>query len=271
MLYLVATPIGNLADITLRALDILKSSDIILCEDTRHSAGLLAHYDIHTPLRSYHQFNELSTLDSLLAILHEGKQIALISDAGTPALCDPGYLLVKRCREENVPVFSVPGPCAAIAALTSSGLPTDRFQFVGFLPKKNNLLQKTLIELLHYPGISVCYESPHRIIDTLQMLHSLQPEKPIIILRELTKYHEEYLKGPPSTLLTHFESHPPLGEIVLLFEGNEGNQESPLSPQEHVEQLQNDYNLSLQEAIKLAATLRQIPKRTLYNLIHRDE
>lgn len=260
MLYLVATPIGNLADITLRALDLLKSCDLILCEDTRHSKRLLSHYQISKPLRSYHQFNERESLERLIEELQSGKTIALISDAGSPAIADPGYLIVKRCREEKIPVFSLPGPSALIAALTISGLPSERFQFMGFLSKKESHLKELFIEMLHYPGTSICYETPHHIKKSLQLFAKIKPNKEIVILRELTKLHEEYLKGTTEELLCHFTQTPPLGEMVLLIEGEE-----PPLPSFSPEELQQAYGLPLKEAIKLCAQLQGVPKRTIYN------
>jgi len=269
MLYLIATPIGNLSDITFRAVEVMKSCDYILCEDTRHSRKLLTHYDIHKPVKSFHKFNEVARLKELIEDLQAGKNIALISDAGTPAIADPGEMIVKRCREENIDIFSLPGPCAAIAALTISALSTQRFQFIGFLPKKKSLLKQILIETLHYPGTSIAYESPHRIIETLQEVAHLNSNRKIVILRELTKLHEEYLQGTASELLNHFQQKPPLGELVLLVEGKvEEAEESPLSPQEQVKRLQLEYGISLQEAIKLTASLQKVPKRTIYNLFH---
>lgn len=269
MLYLVATPIGNLSDITLRALEVLKKSDYILCEDTRHSARLLTHYHIQKPLKSYHQFNEKARLEPLIADLREGKDIALITDAGTPTLNDPGYHIVKRCREEKIPVFALPGPCALITALSVSGLPTERFQFIGFLPKKQGQLKESWLALLCYPGTSICYETPHHILEALQTLATIAPQQRIVILRELTKLHEEYLEGNAEELLTHFRHTPPLGEIVIVLEGTPPSF-TDLTPEEHVLSLQAHYQLELAEAIKLAATLRDVPKRTLYNLFHQE-
>lgn len=269
MLYLVSTPIGNLSDLTLRAIEILNSCDYILCEDTRHSSGLLTHYGIHNPLKSYHKFNEVMRLEELIQDLHAGKNIALISDAGTPGIADPGFVIVKKCREENIPVTAVPGPCAAVTAITLSGLSSERFQFIGFLPKKESLIKNALAEILHYSGTSVCYESPHRIVCTLKIIHELSQNRRLVILRELTKLHEEYLTGTAQELIQHFEQKPPLGEIVLLFDGAPEETEE-MTPQEHVKQLQEDYSLSLQEAIKLTAQLRKVPKRTIYNLYHHE-
>ena len=265
MLYLVATPIGPLADLTFRAVEVLRAADYILCEDTRHSQHLLAHYAIQKPLKSYHKFNETSREDELLADLKNGATIALISDAGTPGICDPGVQLVRRCREEGIAVTAIPGACAAILALAMSGMESERFQFIGFLPKKTAELRSALQEILRYRGTTICYESPHRIEATLQALDKLASTRPIAIARELTKTFEEYLPGTASDLMEHFKKLPPRGEMVLLISGETEVQDfSSLSPQEHVEALQKQYGLSKQEAIKLAAQLRNVPKKTIY-------
>jgi len=267
MLYLIATPIGNLEDITLRALRLLKECDLILCEDTRHSLILLKHYAIQKPLKSFHKFNEASQEDELLASMIEGKKIALISDAGTPGISDPGSRLVQKCVENGVQVLSIPGPCAAIAALTCSGLDTDRFQFCGFLPRKNQELKKNLQQLLSYKGTSICYESPHRLLNVLKALHELAPKRLLVIARELTKKFEEVCRGNAQALLTLWEDRVVKGEIVLMIQGEaegESHQWELLTPVEHVQFLENQLNITKKEAIKLAADLRGISKRDLY-------
>lgn len=264
MLYLVATPLGNLGDFSLRAIETLKSVDYILCEDTRTSRILLDRYDIKKPLKSYHKFNEGQSLDSILSDLKEGKEIALISDAGTPGICDPGSALIQACGKENLKVTAIPGPCALILALTLSGMPSERFQFIGFLPKGKGELQKTLAEALSYLGTTICYESPHRLLETL----SLVPKhRKVSVVREMTKIYEECIQGTAEEVLTHFEKHPPRGEIVLLMAGAEQDY-SPLSAKEHVAFLEEEYGISLQDAIKLAASLRGIPKKEIYRNVH---
>ncbi len=266
MLYLVATPIGNLADISYRAVEMLRTCDYILCEDTRHSQILLRHYQIDTPLKSYHQFNEKKREEEILADLEQGKTIALISDAGTPGISDPGCGLVQACLKKQIAVSALPGPCALIQALILSGFAAEPFQFAGFLPKPLSERKERLIELLHYPGTSICYESPHRLVETLSEIALLDPERQLCVLRELTKLHEERRAGTAGALCAHFQDVPPKGEIVLLIEGNRCEIDySALTPEQHVEQLQESYGLSLKEAIKLAAALRQVPKRTIYN------
>ncbi|HSW86020.1 MAG TPA: 16S rRNA (cytidine(1402)-2'-O)-methyltransferase, partial [Rhabdochlamydiaceae bacterium] len=177
MLYLIATPIGNLADISFRAITVLQSCDYILCEDTRTSLHLLQKYEINKPLKSYHQFNESGRAEEILADLKKDLTIALITDAGTPGISDPGEKLASLCRAEGIQVSAIPGPCAAIAALSISGLSSKRFQFLGFLPKKHSENKAVLIDVLHYPGTSICYESPHRITDTLELLSLIAKDR----------------------------------------------------------------------------------------------
>ncbi len=273
MLYLIATPIGNLGDITFRAIETLKACDYILCEDTRHSLPLLRHYDIHKPLMSYHKFNEESQIPQILDYLREGKQIGLISDAGTPGISDPGERLVLRCVEEGLSFSAIPGPCAAIQALTCSGFPTERFQFWGFLARQTSDLKQELRLILTYPGTTICYESPHRLIQTLELTSTLAPDHLVVVARELTKKFEEIKRGTAQELMAYWEKAPLKGEIVLIFSPKEKEilDWSQLTPHEHVEMMQNNYNLSLQEAIKMVAQLRHVPKREIYNTIHKND
>lgn len=274
MLYLVATPIGNLSDITFRAIETLKAVDYVLCEDTRHSLSLLKHYDIQKPLKSFHKFNESFKEDGVIEDLLSGKTIALISDAGTPGISDPGSQLVQQCVSQNIPVVAIPGACAAITAISCSGLSTDRFQFYGFLPKKAGELREVLQDLLMYPGTSICYESPHRLLDVLEMLIELAPERSLVVGRELTKKFEEMQRGTATELLALWKDRTVLGEIVLLIAGQTKKMTtdwSALTPDEHVALLQNDYNLSKNDAIKMAAELRGVPKRTIYNAVHQKD
>lgn len=266
MLYLIATPIGNLKDITYRAVEILHTCDYLLCEDTRHSKVLLTHYGIQKPLRSFHAHNEAGKENEVIEDLKKGLNIALLSDAGTPGVCDPGYLLGLRCRQEKIPFTALPGPCAAILGLTLSGLKMDRFQFMGFLPKTASDLKKTLIDMLGYSGTSICYESPHRLVETLEVLSQCGKDHSVCVGRELTKIYEEALRGSAQELLEHFQKFPPKGEIVLLIEGKEKVDYSHMSPIEHVNLLQQQYGISQKEAIKMAAELRDVPKREIYKL-----
>jgi len=247
-----------------RAIDVLKTCNYILCEDTRHSQYLLKHYQIQTPLMSFHQFNEKEREDKILSDLKQGLKIALISDAGTPGICDPGHRLIKRCREEQLALTIVPGACAAISALVLSGQETDRFQFVGFLPKKETELKEWLAEILYYSGTTIAYESPHRLLDTLKLLSSIASDRKISVVRELTKIHEECHSATAEELHARFKEHPVKGEIVLIFSGNTTSVFDTLSPQEQVSTLQKEFDLPLTAAIKIAAKLCNIPKRTLY-------
>ncbi len=268
LLYLVATPIGNLSDITYRAIEILNSCDTILCEDTRHSLRLLKHYNIQKPLKSFHKFSEVSKEDEIIEQLQNGQNIALISDAGTPGISDPGQKLVKRCKEEDIQVQSIPGACAAIVALSASGLNTDRFQFCGFLPKKTKEIKTLLQEILIYTGTTICYESPNRLISTLEHLKELASDRQIVVARELTKKFEEIKSAKASDLITYFSKGEIKGEIVLLIAGSPENCQvdfESLTPEDHVLLLQQTYSLSKNEAIKMAATLRGVPKRDIYN------
>ena len=259
MLFLVATPIGNLADITFRAIETLRLVDYILCEDTRRSRILLNQYEIKKPLKSFHKFNEKKIEDQVIKDLAERKKIALISDAGTPGISDPGQRLIQRCRGENLPFTAIPGPSAPILALTLSGFDANRFQFLGFLPKKASLRKKLLIEAIYFPGTTIFFESPHRIKKTLIELANYAPDQQVALAREMTKIHEECLHGTPKEL----SSLPIKGEYVLLIEGNKQKQYS-ISPKEHVQHLQKEFDLSKQEAIKIAANLRFISKKTIY-------
>ena len=216
-LVLVPTPIGNLEDITLRALDALKSADLILAEDTRTSSKLLKHYNIQTPLRAYHAFNEHQHQEAIVHLLLGGKNVALISDAGTPGISDPGHLLVRTCVHRNIPVSVLPGATALIPALVGSGLPSDSFWFYGFLPHKKG--RKTAIaELATWPHTFILYESPHRLIRTLRELaEGCGPERPACVVREISKIHESFERGTLGQLAEGYEQKgKALGEIVLV-------------------------------------------------------
>lgn len=220
MLYIVPTPVGNLEDITLRALRILKEVDLILAEDTRTSSVLLHHYDIHTPLRSHHKFNEHETSDRVADEIAAGKNVALISDAGTPGISDPGFMLVRACVERGVEVQCLPGATAFVPALIDSGLPCDRFYFEGFLPQKKGrqTRYKALAEQTH---TMVIYESPFRLVKTLtELAQYLGPDRRASVSREISKVHEDTQRGTLVELVEHFTTTPPKGEIVLIVEGN---------------------------------------------------
>jgi 16S rRNA (cytidine1402-2'-O)-methyltransferase len=268
MLYLVSTPIGNLKDISFRAIDILKSCDLILCEDTRHSSILFNEYNIKKPLKSLHKFSEAKRESEIISLLKEGKTIALVSDAGTPAISDPGERLVKKCIEEALPVTAIPGPAALIHALVCSGLSSARFQFTGFLPQKKGELQEALLDLVFFEGTSICYESPKRIEKVLKSLAALAPEIKVVIARELTKKFEEFLRGSAESVLEAVQTRPLKGEIVLLVEGSSDRLWDKLTLEQHVLWLQDSFKIPQKEAIKLAARLRHIPKREIYRLFH---
>lgn len=260
LLFVIATPIGNLGDISKRALETLEASDAILCEDTRRSSILLERYGIKKRLISYHKFKEKELLDKILEELEGGKQLSLISDAGTPCINDPGQILVAACKERNIGVTAIPGPCSPIQALVLSGFDTTRFQFIGFLPKKP---ETDLRMALTYPGTTVAFESPERLVETLSLIDG---EREIAVAREMTKTFEECRRGKAKELLAHFKAHPPRGEIVLLI--SEGKLPDDLSVEELVDMLQEFHGLSLKEAIKQAAKLKEIPKRDVYNKFH---
>ena len=267
-LYVVATPIGNLQDITFRAVDTLKSSDYILAEDTRHSRVLLDHYNIQKPLVSFHKFSENEKQNKVLEDLQRGAIISLISDAGTPGISDPGTKLIQACVEQNILVIPIPGPCAAVTALCGSGLETERFQFVGFLPRKQGELKRALQEILAYNGTTVCYESPNRLTHALDCIKELAPERPLVVARELTKKFEEFAKGTAATLLEKWGDTSVRGEIVLMIAGNPSpmlTDWETLTPEEHVAFLQKEYGISQKEAIIAVAKLRGVSKRDVYN------
>jgi 16S rRNA (cytidine1402-2'-O)-methyltransferase len=218
-LYLVPTPIGNLADITLRALEILKKVDIILAEDTRTSGTLLKHYNISKPLQSFHIFNEHQVYENLVKQMKDGASFALVSDAGTPGISDPGYLLIRECLKAGLQIECLPGATALIPALVNSGFPTDRFVFEGFLPHKKGK-QTALKKLAEEERTVVVYESPHRLVKTLeQMREFFGNERLVSVSRELTKLHEENFTGPLEKVLEHFSSKEVKGEIVIVIDG----------------------------------------------------
>ena len=221
-LYLVPTPIGNLEDITLRALRVLKEVSLILAEDTRTTGKLLKHHDIHNRLQAFHIHNEHKTVDSLVQRLLEGEEMALVSDAGTPSVSDPGFLLVRACLKAGVPVETLPGATALVPALVNSGFPSDRFFFEGFLPHKKGR-QSRLKELAQLPHTVILYESPYRLVKTLeQIAEFFGAGRPVSVSRELTKIHEETIRGPVTEVLSHFKKKTIKGEIVLVI-GHEGD------------------------------------------------
>lgn len=218
-LYLVPTPIGNLKDMTFRAVEVLNQVDLILAEDTRTSGKLLKHYEITTPMQSHHMHNEHKTVDSLIEKLKSGMSIAVISDAGTPAISDPGFLLTRACVEQNIEVECLPGATAFVPALVNSGLPNDRFVFEGFLPVKKGRQTRLLI-LAEETRTMIFYESPHKLVKTLgHFCEYFGEDRLVSVSRELTKLYEETLRGTAKTVLDHYTNKPPKGEIVIIVAG----------------------------------------------------
>jgi 16S rRNA (cytidine1402-2'-O)-methyltransferase len=216
MLYVVATPIGNLGDITLRALDVLKSVDVIAAEDTRHSGMLLKHFEIKKPLLSYHEHNEAMRAAQLVERLAAGEDVALITDAGTLALSDPGTRLIRECIKRGLPFTIIPGPSSIPAALVGSGFSTEKFCFRGFLPSKSGRRERELLAAVNREETTIFFESPYRLTKTLAACVEIMPDRQLCVARELTKKFEEFQRGKASELLVHYQAHPPKGEIVLL-------------------------------------------------------
>lgn len=218
-LYIVPTPVGNLEDMTLRAVKVLQEADLILAEDTRTSSVLLKHYDIHRPLQSHHKYNEHQTVELVKERILAGLNVALISDAGTPGISDPGFLLARTCAQEGIEVQTLPGATACIPAIVSSGLPCDRFAFEGFLPQKKG--RQTQLQLLaHETRTMVFYESPYRLVKTLEQLAEFfGPDRPCSVAREISKIHEEHKRGSLAEVAAWFREHEPKGEIVIVVGG----------------------------------------------------
>ncbi|HVS88937.1 MAG TPA: 16S rRNA (cytidine(1402)-2'-O)-methyltransferase [Candidatus Acidoferrum sp.] len=268
-LYLVATPIGNLEDITLRALRILRESDQIACEDTRHTQKLLNHYEIAKPLVSYHEHNEMTRAPELLIALEQGANIALVSDAGMPLVSDPGYRLVTLCLRHKISVVPIPGPSALLAALAASGLPNEEFLFVGFLPPRSGERQRALERLRIEDRTIIFYEAPHRVQECIADAREILGDRPACLAREVTKLHEEFLRGKLSELLTSLEERPARGEITLLIGAAEASEarhhaDSAQSLAARVEELMHQAKLDRKEALKLAAKEHGITRRAAY-------
>ena len=265
-LYVVATPIGNLEDMTFRAVRVLREVALIAAEDTRTSSVLLRHYDIATPMTSYFEHNKLHKLDRVLAAL-EGGDVALISDAGTPGVSDPGYELVRAALDAGHSVVPIPGASAAIAALSAGGLPTDRFTFLGFLPRRDGARREALAPLVNRPETLLFYEAPHRIRSTVDLLIELfGPERPVVLARELTKRFEEFWRGPLAEAAGHLALSEPRGEFTVLLGGMPAA-EQPQWDEEAIDRLllalQAD-GVSGSRAVKEAARLSGQPKSEVY-------
>jgi 16S rRNA (cytidine1402-2'-O)-methyltransferase len=263
-LFIVATPIGNLEDITYRAVRVLSEVDKIACEDTRQTRKLLERYGIRTPMVSYHEHNERARSEELVGELRAGKNIALVSDAGTPLVSDPGYRLVKSAREEGIPVSPVPGPAALVAGLSASGLPTDAFVFLGFLPPKKGQRRKVLETWKASEATLVFYEAPHRIIETLQDIENALGPREVVLARELTKVHEEFLRGTAADLREALAQRPALkGEITLMV-GKPEAVEPDDQPIESAVSKLVEAGVPRMEALKTVARRRGLSKREVY-------
>ncbi|WP_227763740.1 16S rRNA (cytidine(1402)-2'-O)-methyltransferase [Zhaonella formicivorans] len=269
-LYLVATPIGNLEDITLRALRVLREVDLIAAEDTRHSRKLLAHYDIHTPLTSYHQHNEKAKGEDLLEKMLAGTKLALISDAGMPGISDPGHELVLKAVQAGLRVIPVPGPSASLAALVVSGLPTDRFVFEGFLPRGAKAKKAVLEGLQNESRTIILYEAPHRLLSTLRDLYDFLGDRDVALVREISKIHEEIQRGKLGSLVEYYGTHAPKGEFTLIIKGKENGEKGIEVSLDAL--LQEVFKLEgtgkdRKAAIKEVAQKYKLPKRELYKAV----
>ena len=273
-LYLCATPIGNLEDITFRVLKTLKEVDLIAAEDTRNSIKLLNYFEINTPMTSYHEYNKIDKAHTLIGKLKEGQNIALITDAGTPAISDPGEVLVRMCQEEGINVTSLPGPSALIVALTLSGLSTRRFCFEGFLPPDKKERRRILEELANESRTIILYEAPHHLKATLEQLHDALGDRRITLCRELTKRFESVMPTTISSAIAYHEENEPRGEYVLVIEGKSFRQQdeekqlsySEMSIEDHMK-LYEDRGVDHKEAMKLVAKDRGVSKRDIYNAL----
>ncbi len=269
-LYLVGTPIGNLEDITLRALRILREADQIAAEDTRHTQKLLQHYEISRPLVSYHEHNEMTRAPELLIALEQGAKIALVSDAGMPLVSDPGHRLVALCLRHQIPVVPVPGPSALLAALSASGLPNEEFLFVGFLPQRSGERRRALERLRIEDRTIIFYEAPHRIAECVADATEILGDRPACIAREVTKLHEEFRRGKLSAIATSLEERPARGEITLLIGPADpaesgAHVDSAQSLSDRVEELMRQAKLDRKDALKLAAKERGLTRRAAYD------
>jgi 16S rRNA (cytidine1402-2'-O)-methyltransferase len=281
-LYVVSTPIGNLEDISLRALRILKEADVIACEDTRQTLKLLAHFDIPKRLVSYHEHNELTRAPEIVIELEQGAKVALVSDAGTPAISDPGHRLVSLCLRHGIQVVPVPGASALVAALAASGMPIEEFVFAGFLPSRPTERRKKLRELAPEQRTLALYEAPHRLLDTLEDALELLGNRPAVIAREVTKMYEEFIRGHIEDLVAAARKKAPRGEITLLIGPPDGqaqhaadaaNPRNAVPLARHVEEIMKERGVDRKAALKQAARERGLTRREAYKqlLITRDE
>ena len=271
-LYVVATPIGNLEDMTFRAVRILKEADLIACEDTRHTAKLLHHYGIDKPTVSYHEHNEAARAEELVAKLEQGLNIAQVSDAGMPGISDPGYRVIKLAIERGVNVVPIPGASAVVAALAPSGLPTESFQFLGFLPARSGERRTLLESVRHAHQTTVVYEAPHRIVETMKdIVELLGAERPVVLARELTKVHEEFVRGRAAEILLRVQKHDLKGEMTLLI-GKSERAAAPAARKDiasRVEEIMREGSVDENTALKVVAKERGISKSEAYRELQR--
>ena len=278
VLYLVATPIGNLEDITLRALRILKEADVIACEDTRQSQKLLSHYGVTARTVSYHEHNEMTRAAELVVELEEGAQVALVSDAGMPGISDPGYRLIALAIRHGIPVVPIPGASAFVAALAASGLPTDSFRFGGFLPAKRGARLKELEQIKVSPRTQIFYEAPHRLQETLaDVVEVLGPARQVVIAREVTKLHEQFLRGHAGDLVKQLKDREIKGEITLLIRAEEeGAPVAAELPQKksvrgRLAEVMQERQLDEKAALKVVARERGVSKSEAYRELQRSK
>ena len=279
-LYVVATPIGNLEDITMRALRILKEADVIACEDTRQTLKLISHFGIQKRLVSYHEHNEIMRASELIIELEEGAQVALVSDAGTPAISDPGHRLVSLSLRHGIKVVPVPGASAFVAALAASGMPMDQFLFVGFLPSRQSERRKTLRALAEETRTLVLYEAPHRLLDSLEDALEILGNRPAVIAREVTKVYEEFLRDHLEGLVESVRKKEPRGEITIVIGTSDGQpahhseaEAGAVPLARRIDEIINEKHLDKKAALKQAARERGLTKREAYKqlLVTRDE
>jgi 16S rRNA (cytidine1402-2'-O)-methyltransferase len=269
MLYLVATPIGNLQDMSFRAIETLKSVDLIACEDTRHTRKLLNHFGIRNQLISYHEHNEAERSDELAAMLEQGKSIAIVSDAGTPAICDPSFRIVQRAKEVGASIVPIPGPVAFVNAVIASGLPTDSIFFGGFLPARSGERRRRLEEIRDIPATLVFYEAPHRIAKSLTDCLDLFGDRDAAVARELTKIHEEIIRGALTALAERFREGNAKGEIVLMIDRVRTETRSAETPRSVVERFSEleSTGLDRKAALKQAAKEFKLSRSEAYRII----
>ncbi|MFZ0465422.1 MAG: 16S rRNA (cytidine(1402)-2'-O)-methyltransferase [Candidatus Acidiferrales bacterium] len=278
-LFLVATPIGNLEDISLRALRVLKEVDVIACEDTRQTLKLLSHFEIRKPLESYHEHNEMTRAAELVLRIEEGARVALVSDAGTPVISDPGHRLVSLCLRHHLPVIPIPGPSAIVAALAASGMPSEEFTFLGFLPARPAERRRRLQQLSSESRTLVLYEAPHRLRATLEDALEILGNRRAAVARELTKIHEEFIHGHIDELIAALAKKPPRGEITLLIAPPEAADSDRASAQaasaaslaERVAEIAGAQSIDRKAALKIAAKERGMTKREAYKRLLSEE